>query len=117
MSFTSDILLSNFVIWAVGLWLVILWITLKPGKPIKGLKATFPDGPKPWPIIGNLFFFIKLFKDPDNVLMKLAKDYGGTCMLWFSSAPVMIISKAEDAKLLLDKVGPHSRRCYSLGFR
>lgn len=38
--------------------------------------------------------------------MTLAKKYGGLCWLWFGTYPVLIISKAEDAKLLLDKVCP-----------
>lgn len=65
-----------------------------------------PNGPKPWPIIGNLAFFSRLLKSPDRELMTLAKKYGGLCWLWFGTYPVLIISKAEDAKLLLDKVCP-----------
>ncbi|KAI0406241.1 cytochrome P450 [Xylaria palmicola] len=68
-------------------------------------EAPHPVGPRPWPLIGNLLLFFQLIRDPDNELMKLAKRYGGICMLWFSSNPVIIISNAEDAKELLDKKG------------
>ncbi|KAI0445690.1 cytochrome P450 [Xylaria telfairii] len=63
------------------------------------------DGPAPWPFIGNLFFFSKLLQDPDNELMKLARRYGGICMLWFRSKPIIVINKAQAAKELLDMRG------------
>ncbi|KAG6014395.1 hypothetical protein E4U54_005391 [Claviceps lovelessii] len=68
-------------------------------------RTRYPPGPTPWPLVGNLFFFGKLLKNPDRELVALAHRYGGTCMLWFGSKPVLIINKAEDAEELLDKKG------------
>jgi hypothetical protein len=110
MSFLIAQLSTTSLAWISVLWLVILLALRGYTKSIKERKIPFLDGPKPWPIIGNLLFFSKLFNDPDIELMKLAKSFGGTCMLWMASSPVMIISKAEDAKILLDKVCPRSNQ-------
>lgn len=67
-----------------------------------GLK--YPPGPPRWPLLGNTAFLSRMFKDMDASLKKIAKDYGGLCMLWMGRKPFLIISKAETAKQLLDKV-------------
>ncbi|KAK3331310.1 cytochrome P450 [Apodospora peruviana] len=79
------------------------WVPRKTVQVAEFLRH--PPGPKPWPAVGNLIFFFKLSRNTDYQLTQLAKEYGGICMLWLSSTPVMIISKAEDAKKLLDKKG------------
>lgn len=68
----------------------------------RGLK--YPPGPPQWPLLGNTVFFSRLFKDMDGNLKKIAKDYGSLCMLWVGRQPFLIISTAETAKQLLDKV-------------
>lgn len=69
-------------------------------------RIRYPPGPEPWPVLGNLFFFRRLFQSPDKELTELTRQYGDTCMLWFGSQPVMIINTAKDVKQLLDKVHP-----------
>lgn len=69
-----------------------------------------PPGPKPWPVVGNLFFLARLFKSPEERLIDIAKKYGSLCMLWFGSSPVLVINTAEDIKQLLDKVRSTSLR-------
>ncbi|KAJ2989358.1 hypothetical protein NUW58_g3507 [Xylaria curta] len=49
--------------------------------------------------------------------MKLARRYGGVCMLWFGSNPVIVIGNAEDAKELLDKGSIYSDRSSQNDFR
>ncbi|KAI0882332.1 cytochrome P450 [Annulohypoxylon maeteangense] len=103
----SDYYISAILVCVVFSWLTsILW-SLKPASFSKKAKTNdvYPGGPTPWPIVGNLVYVSKLFKNPDVELMKIAKKFGGISMLWFSSMPVLIISKAEDAKQLLDKRG------------
>jgi len=79
------------------------WLPSKKAQAVSAIKQ-YHNGPKPWPIVGNLISFLKLSKNPDQELVRLVNKYGGICMLWLSSTPIMIISKAEDAKRLLDKV-------------
>ncbi|KAI0435980.1 cytochrome P450 [Xylaria telfairii] len=75
-------------------------------------------GPRPWPICGNLPQFLRLFRDPDKELKLLAKKYGGITKLWLGSQPVLVISKAKDAKDLLDFKGSiYSDRPSQDGFR
>ncbi|KAK6832907.1 cytochrome P450 oxidoreductase [Apiospora arundinis] len=105
MIFIPYLFIAELFFWSAAVWLVTVLFTLKSGKPSNSLKAPFPQGPTPWPVIGNLGSFSRLFKDPENELVMLAKKYGGICMLWFGSSPVIIINKAEDAKLLLDQKG------------
>ncbi|KAL7949186.1 cytochrome P450 [Trichoderma barbatum] len=66
---------------------------------------TYPAGPKPWPVIGNLFLFSKISKDNDQTLASMAKEFGGLCMIWLFSQPVLIVTKLADAKALMDKRG------------
>lgn len=80
------------------------WFPSKAAKTASAIRKYY-NGPKPWPILGNIGVFARLARNPDKELVRLAKKYGGVCMLWLSSTPVMIISRAEDAKRLLDKVG------------
>ncbi|KAL7797456.1 cytochrome P450 [Trichoderma ceciliae] len=65
----------------------------------------YPAGPETWPIIGNLVLFTKILKDPEQELSSLAKRFGGICMLWLHSQPVLFVSKLVDAKELMDKQG------------
>jgi hypothetical protein len=71
----------------------------------KKVDTTLPNGPTPLPIVGNLFYFAKMLKNADAELIKLGEKYGALCMMWFSSNPILIVSKANDIKQLLDKVG------------
>ncbi|KAM7217290.1 Cytochrome P450 [Rhypophila decipiens] len=80
------------------------WFPSKAAEAASAIRK-YHNGPKPWPVLGNITTFARLAKNPDEELVRLAKKYGGICMLWLSSTPVMIISKAEDAKRLLDKKG------------
>jgi hypothetical protein len=66
--------------------------------------VSYPRGPEPWPLLGNLVHFSKISKRPDRELLKLAKQYGGLTMMWLGFHPILIINKARDAKNLLDNV-------------
>ncbi|KAL7928621.1 cytochrome P450 [Trichoderma chlorosporum] len=65
----------------------------------------YPAGPKPWPVIGNLFIFPKIAKDDDETLASLTKKFSGLCMLWLFSQPMLVVNKLADAKELMDKRG------------
>ncbi|KAK9210023.1 hypothetical protein WN944_002392 [Citrus x changshan-huyou] len=59
---------------------------------------TFPAGPKPWPIIGNLNLIGPL---PHQSLHKLSQKYGQIMQLKFGSFPVVVAASAEMAKQFL----------------
>ncbi|XP_057976718.1 trimethyltridecatetraene synthase-like [Malania oleifera] len=61
-------------------------------------KLNLPPGPKPWPIIGNLDLIGPL---PHRSLHHLSQKYGPIMHLRFGSAPVVVGSSAEMAKLFL----------------
>lgn len=63
----------------------------------------YPEGPRKLPLLGSILSFITLRKDPDQTLIRLARDYGALCMLWFGSKPVVIVSSPKAAKDLMDK--------------
>ncbi|KAF2733120.1 cytochrome P450 [Polyplosphaeria fusca] len=65
----------------------------------------YPAGPTPFPLVGNVFSFIRLMKDTEKTLVKLAAMYGETCMLWLGKSPVLVINSPIAAKELLDKRG------------
>lgn len=72
----------------------------------------YPRGPRPYPILGNLYFMSKLSRNADGELLKLAHKYGAICMLWFGSNPILVINKAKAAHELMEMVRPfQSERC------
>lgn len=73
------------------------------GRP-KRKPPPYPKGPRTLPLLGSILSFFTLRKDPDRTLIRLARDYGALCMLWFGSKPVVIISSPKAAKDLMDKV-------------
>ena len=91
-------------------WLgVLLWPIIFTGNAASMDKAAtripaYPDGPTPLPLLGNIFSFSALMKNPDTELLNLAARYGKMCMLWFGNNPVLIISSPSVSKELLDKV-------------
>ena len=74
---------------------------------LKAKTPTFPDGPRSLPFFGNILSFFNLQRRPDQTLVSLARKYGGMCMLWFGSNPVVIVSSPRVAKDLMDKVSLH----------
>lgn len=72
----------------------------------------YPRGPRSYPLLGNLFFMSKLFRNADGELLKLAHKYGPICMLWFGSSPILVINKAKAAHELMEMVRPlQAERC------
>lgn len=65
---------------------------------------TLPRGPRALPLLGNLIQFSALRARPDLELLRLAKQYGQMCMLWFGSNPVLIVNSPKVAKDMMDKV-------------
>lgn len=78
--------------------------TLAAAYPSKTSSCSYPPGPESWPMLGNLISLSRIFKNPDNELLKLSKKYGGIVMMWLGPWPILIINRARDAKELLDKV-------------
>ncbi|MCJ1307994.1 hypothetical protein MMC25_001644 [Agyrium rufum] len=74
-------------------------VTKKHGKQV------YPSGPYAIPLLGNLFTLSALQKRPDLELLKIAKNYGGLCMLWVGWRPVLIVSSPKVARDLLDRRG------------
>lgn len=95
------------LIWTLSYFLVVSTIV----RYITGLnswgkqrnKSLFPEGPRPLPLVGNVFCFFNLRKNPDQTLFRLARRYGALCMLWFGSKPVVIVSSPKAVKDLMDK--------------
>lgn len=66
--------------------------------------TSYPNGPQPWPLCGNLWTIYRLHRDPDKVLVELSQKYGAICMLWLGSWPCIVVSKAKVAHDLLHQV-------------
>ncbi|KAL6909173.1 cytochrome P450 [Trichoderma evansii] len=69
-----------------------------PTRPVK----YFP-GPKPWPLLGNFFYYSKVLKNVTVELPLMAKNFGDICMLWMGSKPNLLIHNLEDAHEILTK--------------
>lgn len=63
-------------------------------------KARLPPGPRPLPIVGNLF---KLRDQPHKSLADLSKIYGPIMFLKLGSIPTIIISSSKTAQQVLQK--------------
>ncbi|KAL3824502.1 hypothetical protein ACJIZ3_020531 [Penstemon smallii] len=67
-------------------------------KVFRRKKLNPPPGPKPWPVIGNLNLIGSL---PHHSLHQLSQKYGPLMQLQFGSAPVVVGSSVEMAKIFL----------------
>ncbi|GFP88697.1 cytochrome p450 71a1 [Phtheirospermum japonicum] len=67
-------------------------------KTLRRKKLNPPPGPKPWPVIGNLNLIGPL---PHQSLHQLSQKYGPLMQLRFGSAPVVVGSSVEMAKIFL----------------
>lgn len=69
-------------------------------------SSRYPNGPMPWPLVGNIWTVYKLHTDTERLLADLGKRYGDICMLWIGFWPALVISSAEAAHDILHKVRP-----------
>jgi hypothetical protein len=87
---------------------VFLLTALLSYLPTRSVKY-FP-GPKPWPILGNFIYFRKVLSNLYVELPQMAKDFGGTCMVWMGQKPTLLIHSLEDAHEILTKVSIQENR-------
>ena len=76
-----------FIIFLITIFLVYYLLSKKP----EGL----PDGPAPWPVVGNIPLIAKQPLKLHLLLDKLYKQYGGVYTLWFGSFPSIVISDID----------------------
>ncbi|CAA0837665.1 Thioredoxin family protein [Striga hermonthica] len=67
-------------------------------NPRRGPKPILPQGPKPWPVIGNLNLIGHI---PHQSLHSLSKKYGEIVLLKFGNFPIIVASSPEIAKQFL----------------
>ena len=99
----------GFVVVIISVLLAAAW------SAIVGLnEVPYPRGPRPYPILGNLSFMSRLSRNADGELLKLAREYGAICMLWFGSKPILVINKAKAAHEVMEIVRPfQAQRCFT----
>lgn len=94
--------------WMLSYAVLVLTLLISIIRVMKGRKkrrpAPYPEGPRTLPLLGSIFSFFTLRKNSDQTLIRLARDYGALCMLWFGSKPVVIVSSPKAAKDLMDQV-------------
>lgn len=83
----------------VVLCLLTALVRYLPNRSVK-----YAPGPKPLPLLGNIIYFSKMLKNLPVEVPLMAKRFGGTCMMWMGSKPILMIHKLEDAHELLSKV-------------
>ena len=83
---------------AAGLLLIFIISTFQ--KP----RHRYPQGPRPFPILGNVGILRNLHTDPDRQLLQLRDRWGSMCMLWYGSSPVIIMNSPKAARELLNEV-------------
>lgn len=59
------------------------------------------DGSRPLSIFGNIFILKRLQSSPDRELVRIARNWGDTCLLWAAQYPMLIVNKPKVAKELL----------------
>lgn len=89
----------GFLAVIISILLAAAWSAIEPREIVP-----YPNGPRSFPILGNLWFMSRLWKNADGELLNLARKYGGMCMLWFGSKPILVINKTKDALELMEKV-------------
>ncbi|KAH6606942.1 hypothetical protein Trco_006095 [Trichoderma cornu-damae] len=86
----------------LALCLLLLFVVFRYGS---ARDVKYAPGPRPLPLVGNLFSVLKFLKKPHIEAPLLAKRFGGLCMLWIGPRPALVISSLEDAREILDKKG------------
>ena len=82
------------------LWAFAHVLNFSPFPQKYSAKARLPPGPRPLPIVGNLF---KLRDQPHKSLADLSKIYGPIMFLKLGSIPTIIISSSKTAQQVLQK--------------
>lgn len=67
-------------------------------------RHRYPQGPRPFPVLGNVGFLKNLHADPDRQLLRLRDRWGTMCMLWYGSSPVIILNGPKAAREMLNEV-------------
>lgn len=67
-------------------------------------RKKYPKGPWPIGFLGDVFTLLRLHSSPDQELLRLARQFGDICMLWYGSNPVIIINTPRAARDLLTEV-------------
>ena len=67
-------------------------------------KLKYPNGPSPWPFLGNIWTVHKLNVKPSQTCRKLQNDYGDMVTVWLGSQAVIFINSPQVAHDLLHKV-------------
>lgn len=62
------------------------------------------NGPRPFPLIGNVGTFLRLRADIDSELIRIREKWGNICRLKFGNTPILIINDPRTAKELLNDV-------------
>ncbi|XP_057841298.2 cytochrome P450 750A1-like [Cryptomeria japonica] len=79
----------------VGMIIIFMWVIF---RDFKTKKSILPPGPRPLPIVGNLF---QLGELPHHSLTNLAKKYGPIMYLRLGSFPTVVVSSPAMAKEFL----------------
>ena len=79
-------------------WLATVALLLLARRLRHHRKYKLPPGPKAWPVIGNLNLIGPL---PHRSIHELSQKYGPLMYLRFGSAPVLVGSSVEMAKVIL----------------
>uniref|UniRef100_A0A7N0UE32 Uncharacterized protein n=1 Tax=Kalanchoe fedtschenkoi TaxID=63787 RepID=A0A7N0UE32_KALFE len=77
---------------------LVVWLTASLLLLNSRRQASFPPGPRPWPVIGNLHLIDRLLHQS---LHKLSETYGPLMQLKFGSCNVIVISSPQLAKEVL----------------
>ena len=93
MSLLDWLISPTFLIFLITICLVYYLLSKKP----EGL----PEGPAPWPVVGNIPLIAKQPLKLHLLLDKLYKQYGGIFTLWFGPFPSIVISDIELIKKAL----------------
>lgn len=90
-----------------GLWLVFVALLIyRYVLPQTISWGRYPKGPLFLPVVGNLWVIFKLNIRPEKTCLALAERYGDICMLWYGTAPAVVINSPRAANELLCKVIP-----------
>ena len=61
----------------------------------------YPRGTRPLVFFGNVLILRRLQSYPDRELMKIARKWGDSCLIWAARYPILMINKAQVATELL----------------
>lgn len=87
------------IVFALLMWAAWAVVTERRQRRMEEL-GQLPPGPRPWPVVGNMFQLVGSATAPHQLFAELAKQHGPIMTLHLGSMTTVVISSSEAARVM-----------------